>query len=104
MLVGFVRLTTHPRVMQRPLDVWTATDVVQAWLARPNVTVPAPTRRHFALVADLLGPLGAAGPLVTDAHLAALCIEHGAQCVSFDRELSRFAGLDVVEPTDPGVG
>ncbi len=41
----------------------------------------------------LLRPLGAAGNLVTDAHLAALAVEHAAELVSYDADFSRFPGL-----------
>jgi uncharacterized protein len=40
----------------------------------------------------LLGA-GTAGNLTTDAHLAALAIEHDAELVTFDRDFERFAGL-----------
>lgn len=96
--VGYVRITTNPRVMASPLDVRTATDVVKGWLARPNVTVPVPTARHYDVMAELLAPLGAGGNLVADAHLAALAREHGAELCSFDRDLGRFAGVRWVEP------
>lgn len=36
---------------------------------------------------------GAADNLTSDAHLAALAIEHGATLLSFDRDFGRFAGL-----------
>jgi hypothetical protein len=40
----------------------------------------------------LLG-IGQGGPVVSDAHLAALAIEHGATLLTFDRDFERFAGL-----------
>ena len=36
---------------------------------------------------------GTAGNLTTDAHPAALAIEHGATVVSFDRDFARFEGV-----------
>ena len=36
---------------------------------------------------------GRGGPLVSDAHLAALAIEHSATMLSFDGDFARFAGL-----------
>jgi uncharacterized protein len=95
---GYVRLTTSPRVMHRPLDVHSSIGVVRDWYRRPNVTAPEPTPRHFALIEELLGPIGTAGNLVSDAHLAALAIEHGAELYSFDRDFSRFSGLRWIEP------
>lgn len=96
--VGFVRLTTNPRVVSEPLEVTTSIAVVEGWLSRPNVTAPGPTRRHYQVMAELLAPLGAAGNLVSDAHLAALAIEHGAELCSYDHDFARFAGLDWHRP------
>jgi uncharacterized protein len=97
--VGFVRLTTSPRIMQAPLDVTTSVEVVRGWYRRPTVTAPEPTARHFDLIAELLAPIGSAGNLVADAHLAALSIEHGADLCSFDRDFGRFSGVRWSEPT-----
>ena len=36
-----------------------------------------------------------------DAALAAIAIEHGATLCSTDRDFSRFAGLDWVNPIEP---
>lgn len=96
--VGFIRLTTSARVMEAPLDVATSVGVVRGWYRRSNVTRPEPTTRHFQLIAELLGPIGAAANLVADAHLAALSIEHGAELCSFDRDFSRFSGVRWSEP------
>jgi predicted nucleic acid-binding protein len=43
-------------------------------------------------------PLGTAGNLTSDAHLAALAIEHGATLYSADVDFSRFPGLRWVDP------
>ncbi len=96
--IGYVRLTTSPRIMAAPLDVTTSVEVVKGWYRRPNVTAPAPTPRHYDLLAELLAPIGTAGNLVTDAHLAALAIEHSADLYSFDRDFTRFSGVRWLEP------
>ena len=92
-LMAFVRITTNSRVMADPLPPDDALDYVASWLAQPNVTVPAPTVRHVEIVRDLLRPTGVGGNLVSDAHLAALAIEHGATLCSFDGDFARFGGL-----------
>ena len=97
-LIGFVRLVTNPRVFQRPWPVEEALDVVDGWLAQPAVTVVHPTDRHTTVLRDLLRPLGSAGNLASDAHLAALAIEHGAMLCSCDNDFARFAGLRWVDP------
>lgn len=97
-LVGFVRICTSPRATTNPLGVTGAFDVIDGWLAQPSVTVVHPTSRHGAILRELLVPLGTGGNLTSDAHLAALAIEHGATLYSCDNDFSRFAGLRWVDP------
>lgn len=96
--LAFVRLTTKPVIMTAPYTIDQALDVVDGWLARPNVVVVHPTDRHASILRELLGPLGAGGNLTTDAHLAALAIEHGAELCSCDADFSRFSGLRWRDP------
>lgn len=100
-LLGFVRLSTNSAVFQQPLQPEEALDMLDGWLAQPCVTVIHPTDRHSAVLRELLGPLGTAGNLTTDAHLAALAIEHGALLCSCDADFSRFPGLRWVDPLGP---
>ena len=92
-LLAFLRIATNPRATAVPLAIEDATEQVERWLAAPSAIAVAPTARHPAILAGLLRQVGAAGNLVTDAHLAALAIEHGATIVSYDRDFGRFAGL-----------
>jgi toxin-antitoxin system PIN domain toxin len=97
-LLGFVRLATNAHVFTTPLTVDQALDRVEAWLAQPCAAVLPPTTRHTAVLRDLLGPLGTAGNLTSDAHLAALALEHGAQVCSSDGDFARFPGVELVNP------
>jgi toxin-antitoxin system PIN domain toxin len=97
-LLGFLRLTTRPRSAGDPWPVERALDVVDGWLAQPVATIVHPTNRHAAVLRDLLAPLGAGGNLTSDAHLAALAIEHGATLCSHDNDFSRFPGLRWEDP------
>lgn len=97
-LLAVVRLSTRPAVFEQPLGPDEAIDLVDGWLARPNSTVIHPTARHAAVLRELLAPLGTAGNLVGDAHLAALAIEHGAELCSSDADFSRFSGVRWNDP------
>lgn len=97
-MVGFVRISTNPAAFSGALEPSTALDLVDRWLAQPSVTVVNPTTRHAAVLRDLLAPLGTAGNLTSDAHLAALAIEHGATLCSCDNDFSRFPGLRWEDP------
>ena len=92
-LLAFVRLSTQARIFSRPFSPDEAFDIVEGWLEQPCATMIAPGERHLVLVRELLEPLGAAGNLVSDAHLAALAIEHGAELCSADTDFARFPRL-----------
>ena len=92
-ILGFIRLTTHRQVLRNPMPVTRACAHARAWLARPQVVVVDPGTRHAAIVFGLLESLGTAGNLTTDAHLAALAIEHQAELHSTDADFARFPGL-----------
>ncbi len=92
-LIGFLRVSTHPRVLTTPLPTATALSVVDEWLSHPRVQIVHPGERHAGILGRLLVAAGTAGNLTNDAHLAALAIEHNAEIGTFDRDFKRFAGL-----------
>lgn len=97
-MLGFIRITTSRQAMSDPLHVTTACAHVRAWLEQANVAVVHPGDRHAETLFGLLQTLGAAGNLTTDAHLAALAIEHQAELCSTDADFSRFPGLRWTNP------
>lgn len=92
-LLGFVRITTHPTVLQNPLAATDACAHAESWLAQPQVLLIHPGEAHATLLFQLLRTLGTAGNLTTDAHLAALAIEHQAELNTTDADFARFPGL-----------
>lgn len=99
-ILAFVRISTHQRALEHPLDEITARSVVEGWLAQPSVRVPVPTDRHAGLFGDLLVRGKAGGNHSTDAHLAALAIEWGLVLVSADRDFARYPGLRWHNPAE----
>jgi toxin-antitoxin system PIN domain toxin len=97
-MLGFIRLSTQRRIFREPLPVVAACDEVRAWLAQPQVIILEPGRRHASIVFDLLEQLGTGGNLTTDAHLAALAIEHQCELCSTDADFTRFSGLQWMNP------
>jgi toxin-antitoxin system PIN domain toxin len=97
-LLGFARISTNPQIYRRPLTSREALDLIDEWLDQPIVKLVEPTVRHAAVLRELLEPLGVGGNLVSDAHLAALAIEHGAELCSRDNDFARFSGLRWVNP------
>lgn len=97
-LLGFVRIATHPAIMPKPLTAAQAFAAVDAWLDAPGAVVVQTTARHRHILRGLLVRAGAAGNLVTDAHIAAIAVDLGAAVASFDRDFARF-DVEVITPT-----
>lgn len=96
-LLAFLRVSTNP-IFPHPLPAERAFDQVERWLEAPTATIVHPGPRHARILGQLLLPLGTAGNLTSDAHLAALAIEHGAQLCSADSDFARFTGLKWTNP------
>ena len=92
-VLGFVRLMTNPRIFDRPMSSERALAIVDGWLALPVVELVAPGERHWSILRALLTESGVAGNLTTDAHLAAIASERGAELASADGDFARFRGL-----------
>jgi len=92
-LLAFLRLTTRSGLFRHPLTVDTAFDLMASWLRQPSATIVHPGQRHLQVLRELLEPLGTGGNLTSDAHLAALAIEHRAELCSSDTDFARFNGL-----------
>jgi hypothetical protein len=92
-LLGFLRIATHPAIFSQPLTMEAAVAKVDTWLALTTTRLVREKEEHWDVLRSLLADSGAAGNLTTDAHLAALTITHGAVLVSFDGDFARFKGL-----------
>jgi len=97
-LVAFLRIATNPAIYERPLAPGRAMEIVDSWLARPQVSVVNPSEQHWRVLAEVVERGQARGPLIVDAHLAALAIERGATLASTDRDFTRFTGLRLRDP------
>lgn len=98
-LLAFVRIGTRPGIFERPLGMDEAMDVAESWLAQPSAVAVEPTARHISVFRGLLDEVGSAGNLVTDAHIAALAVEHAAEVVTYDSDFDRFPGVRWRQPT-----
>ncbi|HKT83713.1 MAG TPA: type II toxin-antitoxin system VapC family toxin [Solirubrobacterales bacterium] len=97
-LLGFLRISTNPVAFGNALSTEQALEFIDSWLGSPVATVVHPSEGHANRLRNLLTPLGTAGNLTTDAHLAALAIEHGAELCSSDNDFARFEGLRWFNP------
>lgn len=98
-LTGFVRISAQPRAWERPVALRTSLGIVRSWLSRPCAWTPEPGLVHLDILERLLAD-GGSPRHVTDAHLAALAIEHGLTLCSLDRDFARWeaAGLRWEQP------
>lgn len=98
-VLAFLRITTDTRLM-KPLSLMTAVSIVADLLEHPSILILQPGERHWPILSELLPDAQARGPLVMDAHLAALAIEHGATLCTNDRDFMRFRGLKLLNPLE----
>jgi uncharacterized protein len=99
-LLAFVRISTNSKAFRRPLANTQACEIVNGLLARPNVRVIEASERFWEILRGQIVEAQVSGSLVSDAALAALAIEHGADMVSVDRDFRRFRGLRLIEPSE----
>jgi len=97
-LWAFLRISTNSRIFERPLSALEAGTAVSSWLAQPSVGILDPGERHWEILLRLMREGQTAGPLVMDAVLASLAIEHGATLYTTDRDFARFPGLQWTNP------
>ncbi len=95
----FLRVVTHPRVYHPPVPCDVALSDIRAVLASPSLVTLSETSRHAEVIDAVVRSSGATGNLIHDAHIAALCLEHGVtELVTGDRDFHRFQALRVVDP------
>jgi toxin-antitoxin system PIN domain toxin len=101
-LTAFIRIGTNARLHRRPLSSKEAVERVQSWLDQPCVRIIQPTEQHWTIFQQMLRVGNATANLVSDAHLAALAIEHNCVLLSNDTDFARFRGLKWRNPITAG--
>jgi len=97
-LWAFVRISTNSRIWANPKPAAEAFAIVNEWLSQPGVHALQPGPLHLEILARLVVRHAAVGPMMTDAVLVALAIEHGATLASTDQDFRRFPNLRWVNP------
>lgn len=92
-LWAFLRIGENPRVFEHPLSTSEAEKVISSWLAQPAAGILEPGEHHRDILRGLMREGQTAGPLVMDAIVAAVALEHGATLCTTDRDFVRFPGL-----------
>jgi len=95
----FLRVVTHPRVYHPPMPLQIALRDLKRILCSPMLVLLHETQRHAEIMMSVMVEGGVSGNLVHDAHIAALCIEHGvSELVTGDHDFSRFSQLSIINP------
>ena len=97
-ILGFIRISTSPNIFPNPVTLKDSENAVRSWLSRRETIIVHPGDQHADILFHILKHAGTAGNLTTDAHLAALAIEHQAELHSTDADMSRFPGLKWFNP------
>jgi toxin-antitoxin system PIN domain toxin len=100
-ITAFLRIAPNGRALREPLKPSEAWEIVEAWLDAPSVWVPAPGPAHQEILGGLISSLDLRANLISDAVLAALCVEHGLQMISADTDFARFTDIRWHNPTAP---
>ncbi len=98
-IMGFMRILTTVRMVQNSFTAKEAMDIADEILQAPVSQILTPGTGHFAIFRQLVRASGITGARLSDAHLAALAIEHGATVVSTNRDFKLFDGLKLIDPT-----
>jgi toxin-antitoxin system PIN domain toxin len=97
-VLAVLRISTQSRLMLQPLSPAQALELVDGWLQHPSVELVQPGPSHWGVLRLLIQEAGTAGNLTSDAHLAALAIEHDCTLCSADNDFRRFPGLRFHNP------
>jgi toxin-antitoxin system PIN domain toxin len=97
-VLAFLRISTSSRAFEHPLTMAEALAIVSEWLALPSIVMIEPGARHWDTLHQMLAEAQVVGPMVTDAAIAALALEHGAAVCTTDRNFRRFGSLRLVDP------
>ena len=90
---AFLRVITNRRLSGMRVSLQQAVQVVDEWFQQPNVQMLVPADQHWSVLRQMILEGQASGPLVSDAEIAAITIEHGGVLYTADRDFARFPGL-----------
>ena len=97
-LSAFIRIGTNPRVFEYPLSLEQTLARIQGWFDQPCTRIIRPTEQHWTTYQQMLNDGQAVANLVTDAHIAALALQHGCTVASTDADFARFPKLKWINP------
>jgi toxin-antitoxin system PIN domain toxin len=95
----FLSIVTHPRIYSPPSSIADAVRQIEYWMASPALLIGGEAAGHWRRLRELVIGSKISGPLIHDARVAAICLDHGVESLwSSDRDFSRFSHLVVSNP------
>ena len=77
-----------------------ALDQLDGWIESPGLVLVGELPGYQSALRSILEGSQSVGPRVHDARIAAICVQHGVRTLwTADRDLSRFSGISLVNPT-----
>lgn len=90
---AFLLVVTNPKLPGERLSLAESVQIVDSWLAHPNIQVLTAGENYWPLFRRMVVEGRATGPRVSDAEIAALTLEYGGVLHTADRDFARFPGL-----------
>lgn len=98
-VMGYLRIATHPAIFSRPLSHADAVANVDGLVARPHVRLVGEGERLWDIYRGVTSEVPARGNGVPDAHLVALMIEHGISSIwSRDSDFRKYPSITAHDP------
>lgn len=102
-VMGYLRISTHPAIFVRPLPPAEAVANVEALLGLPHVRTAAEDEGFWDFFRTVTSSVPPRGNSVPDAHLVALMRQHGVTMLwTHDRGFRQFDGIKTRDPHAPG--
>jgi uncharacterized protein len=95
----FIAIVTHARIYRPPSTIAQAFAQIEAWLNSPALALGSEGAAYFAQLKRIGENALVTGPMIHDARIAALCVEHDVdELWSADRDFSRFGEIRTRNP------
>ena len=96
-ILGFVRISTNPRIFTPPMGDHEAFAAVRLWMSQEHIDIVHPVPDHLVNLLQYMRHTE--GPdRTSDAHIAAIAVENDAIVITHDRDFRRIPGLRWHDP------
>lgn len=97
--LGYLRIATHPTLLDTPLAPHIAADNIEQFANQPHVRLVGEADGFWPVYRRVAEAVKPKGNLVPDAHLVALMRQHGISTMwTHDRDFRKFEGITVRDP------